>query len=117
MMLLPKYLLHRTKNTCSFQADVDCNGTLDYGEFVAVAVHIRKMTNDEHLHKAFTFFDQNRSGYIEVEELRDALQDEEEPANEDVINAILHDVDTDKVSVTYSTHTHTASIRKGRNST
>ncbi|KAF5200934.1 Calcium dependent protein kinase [Thalictrum thalictroides] len=77
-------------------ADVDGNGTLDYGEFVAVAIHLRKIGNDEHLHKAFTFFDRNKSGYIEIEELRDALAEEVDPNNDEVINAILHDVDSDK---------------------
>lgn len=81
------------------QADVDGDGTLNYGEFVAVSVHLKKMGNDEHLHKAFQFFDQNQSGYIEIEELRDALNDELETNSEEVINAIMHDVDTDKVSV------------------
>ncbi|KAG5517551.1 hypothetical protein RHGRI_038075 [Rhododendron griersonianum] len=77
-------------------ADVDGDGTLNYGEFVAVSVHLRKMANDEHLHKAFAFFDLNQSGYIEIEELRDALRDEDDTNNEEVINAIMHDVDTDK---------------------
>lgn len=57
------------------------------------------MGNDEHLHKAFAFFDQNQSGYIEIEELRDALNDEPDTNSEEVIIAIMHDVDTDKVSV------------------
>ncbi|KAK1390805.1 Calcium-dependent protein kinase 32 [Heracleum sosnowskyi] len=77
-------------------ADVDGDGTLNYGEFVAVSVHLRKMANDEHLHKAFSFFDQNNSGYIEIEELRHALNDEEDANSEEVITAIMHDVDTDK---------------------
>ncbi|KAL2239923.1 UNVERIFIED_CONTAM: Calcium-dependent protein kinase 8 [Sesamum indicum] len=77
-------------------ADVDGDGTLNYGEFVAVSVHLRKMANDEHLHKAFSFFDRNESGYIEMEELRAALSDEEDANNEEVIIAIMHDVDTDK---------------------
>ncbi|MQM05997.1 hypothetical protein Taro_038817 [Colocasia esculenta] len=77
-------------------ADVDGNGTLDYGEFVAVTVHVNKIENDEHLRKAFAYFDQNKSGYIEIEELRDALCDEVGPNNEEVINCIIHDVDTDK---------------------
>ncbi|KAL3529898.1 hypothetical protein ACH5RR_009220 [Cinchona calisaya] len=77
-------------------ADVDRDGTLNYGEFVAVSVHIRKMANDEHLHKAFAFFDKNQSGYIEIEELREALSDEGDANTEDVIAAIMHDVDTDK---------------------
>ncbi|KAJ8751125.1 hypothetical protein K2173_016306 [Erythroxylum novogranatense] len=77
-------------------ADADGDGTLNYGEFVAVSVHLKKMGNDEHLHKAFAFFDRNQSGYIEIEELREALNDEVDTCSEDVINAIMQDVDTDK---------------------
>jgi calcium-dependent protein kinase len=81
------------------QADVDKNGTLDYGEFVAVSIHVRKIGNDEHIQKAFSYFDQDKSGYIEIEELRVALTDEVDGAcDEDIINGIIHDVDTDKVS-------------------
>ncbi|CAL5433945.1 unnamed protein product [Camellia sinensis] len=77
-------------------ADIDGDGMLNYGEFVAVSVHLRKMGNDEHLHKAFAFFDRNQNGFIEIEELRDALSDEDGANIEVVINAIMHDVDTDK---------------------
>ncbi|VFQ71332.1 unnamed protein product [Cuscuta campestris] len=80
-------------------ADVDGDGSLNYGEFVAVSVHLRKMANDEHLHRAFSFFDRNRSGYIEIEELRVALSDDDidgDNKNEEVIIAVMHDVDTDK---------------------
>ncbi|KAJ7976801.1 Calcium-dependent protein kinase [Quillaja saponaria] len=76
--------------------DVDKDGHLDYGEFVAVSVHLKKMDNDEHLHKAFQFFDQNKTGYIEIEELRDALANEVDTNSEEVINAIMNDVDSDK---------------------
>lgn len=54
--------------------------------------------DEEHLKKAFNFFDRNGSGYIEIEELRDTLADEIEGNSEEVINAIITDVDTDKVS-------------------
>lgn len=57
------------------------------------------MANDEHLRKAFTFFDRNESGYIEMEELREALSDDDDAKSEEVIIAIMHDVDTDKVRV------------------
>ncbi|XP_073015937.1 calcium-dependent protein kinase 8-like [Primulina eburnea] len=77
-------------------ADVDGDGTLNYREFVAVSVHLKKMANDEHLHKAFSYFDQNESGYIEIEELRDALSDENDENDEEVTIAVMHDVDTDK---------------------
>lgn len=85
----------------ALQADVDKNGTLDYEEFVTVSVHVRKIGNDEHIQKAFTYFDQNKSGYIEIEELREALADEMEGTDEDIINGIIRDVDTDKVSKIY----------------
>ncbi|KAM3741180.1 hypothetical protein ACB098_08G155400 [Castanea mollissima] len=77
-------------------ADVDGDGALNYGEFVAVSVHLKKMGNDEHIHRAFAFFDKNQSNYIEIEELRDALNDESDTNSEEVISAIMHDVDTDK---------------------
>lgn len=76
--------------------DIDKDGYIDYGEFVAIAVHLKKIDNDEHLHKAFIFFDQNKSGYIEIEELRNALADELGDNGEEVIDAIIRDVDTDK---------------------
>ncbi|XP_051177536.1 calcium-dependent protein kinase 8 [Lolium perenne] len=78
-------------------ADVDKNGTLDYGEFVTVSVHVKKISSEKHIQEAFSFFDKNKSGYIEIEELREALTDElEGPADEDIISSIIHDVDTDK---------------------
>ncbi|KAK7392872.1 hypothetical protein VNO78_21322 [Psophocarpus tetragonolobus] len=76
--------------------DTDNDGYLDYEEFVAISIHLRKIDHDEHLHKAFQFFDKNQSGYIEVEELHNALADEIKTNNEEVINAIMLDVDTDK---------------------
>ena len=60
------------------------------------------MTNEDHLHKAFAFFDQNQSGYIEIEEIRNALAEELSSDSEEVINAIMHDVDTDKVRVLFT---------------
>ncbi|PWZ23051.1 Calcium-dependent protein kinase 8 [Zea mays] len=77
-------------------ADVDRNGTLDYEEFVTVSVHVRKIGNDEHIQKAFAYFDRNKSGYIEIEELREALADELDGSDEDIIGGIIRDVDTDK---------------------
>lgn len=81
------------------QADLDGDGTLNHQEFIVLSIHVRNLTNEDHLHKAFAFFDQNQSGYIEIEELRNALADEFSTDTEEVINAIIHDVDTDKVSV------------------
>ncbi|WZY90889.1 hypothetical protein YC2023_047624 [Brassica napus] len=76
--------------------DVDKDGYIDINEFVAISVHIRKMGNDEHLKKAFKFFDLDKSGYIEIDELRDALADEFDTTSEEVVEAIIYDVDTNK---------------------
>ncbi|KAK9062631.1 hypothetical protein SSX86_019819 [Deinandra increscens subsp. villosa] len=37
-------------------ADVDGNGVLEYGEFVAMTIYLQKMENDEHLRRVFMFF-------------------------------------------------------------
>lgn len=73
---------------------------MNYGDFVAVTVHMRKMVNDEHIHKAFSHFDLNESGYIEIEDLREALCDNDDANNKEVITSIMHDVDTNMVSNT-----------------
>ena len=70
---------------------------LDYGEFVAVTIHLQRMENDEHFRKAFTFFDKDGSGYIELDELREALVDDSGEPELDVLNNIMGEVDTDKV--------------------
>ncbi|KAL7115134.1 hypothetical protein ACP275_04G165700 [Erythranthe tilingii] len=77
-------------------ADVDGNGILDYGEFVAVTIHLQRMENDEHIRRAFMFFDKDGSEYIELDELREALVDESGEIDVDVLNNIMHEVDTDK---------------------
>ncbi|KAG6633016.1 hypothetical protein CIPAW_12G019200 [Carya illinoinensis] len=82
-------------------ADVDGNGVLDYGEFVAVTIHIQKMENDEHFRRAFMFFDKDGNGYIESNELREGLADNSGETDMDVVNNIMHEVDTDKVPASY----------------
>ncbi|XP_022994598.1 calcium-dependent protein kinase 10-like [Cucurbita maxima] len=77
-------------------ADVDGNGVLDYGEFVAVTIHLQRMENDEHFRRAFMFFDKNESGFIELDELRKALADDASETDSDVLNEIMREVDTDK---------------------
>ncbi|KAL6549338.1 Calcium-dependent protein kinase 10 [Orobanche hederae] len=77
-------------------ADVDGNGVLDYGEFVAVTIHLQRIENDEHIRRAFMFFDKDGSGYIELDELREALEDASGETDLEVVNNIMHEVDTDK---------------------
>ncbi|KAL6990782.1 Calcium-dependent protein kinase 15 [Sarracenia purpurea var. burkii] len=43
-------------------ADVDGNGTIDYIEFITATMHRHKLERDEHLYKAFQYFDKDHSG-------------------------------------------------------
>ncbi|KAF3658885.1 Calcium-dependent protein kinase 7 [Capsicum annuum] len=76
--------------------DTNGKGTLDYGEFIAVSLHLQRMANDEHLHKAFSYFDKDGNGYIEPDELRDALMEDGVDDCTNVANDIFQEVDTDK---------------------
>lgn len=63
-----------------------------------MVVHLKRIGNDEHLTQAFHHFDKNQSGYIEFEELKETLlQDDPGPNNEQLIKDIMQDVDKDKV--------------------
>ncbi|XP_022972167.1 calcium-dependent protein kinase 24 [Cucurbita maxima] len=73
-------------------ADMDGNGTLSCEEFATMSIHLRKMSTDELLTQAFRFFDKDQNGYIEYDELREALMDD----NEKVIQDIISDADMDK---------------------
>ncbi|KAM7463955.1 hypothetical protein LguiA_032076 [Lonicera macranthoides] len=76
--------------------DTNGKGSLDYGEFVAISLHLKRMANDEHLHKAFSYFDKDGNGYIEPDELRNALMEDGADDCTDVANDIFQEVDTDK---------------------
>ncbi|XP_060674251.1 calcium-dependent protein kinase 13 isoform X2 [Ziziphus jujuba] len=76
--------------------DTNGKGTLDCGEFVAVSLHLQRMANDEHLRKAFSYFDKDGNGYIEPDELRDSLMEDGADDCTDVANDIFQEVDTDK---------------------
>lgn len=77
-------------------ADVGKDGTLDYGKFAALTVHLQRMDDDDHLHKAFSHFDLDGNGFIDFEELKQTLMDELAPEDTELINDIINEVDTDK---------------------
>jgi calcium-dependent protein kinase len=83
------------------QVDANGKGKLDYEEFVAVSLPLQRMDNDEHLRKAFSYFDKDGNGYIELDELRDALMEDGADDCTDVANDIFQEVDTDKVNWQY----------------
>ena len=79
--------------------DTNGRGALDYGEFLAVSLHLQRMANDEHLRRAFLFFDKDGDGFIEPGELQEALVEDGAVDITEVVKDILQEVDTDKVDV------------------
>ncbi|KAM7506255.1 hypothetical protein LguiB_005159 [Lonicera macranthoides] len=75
-------------------ADVDGNGTIDYIEFITATMHRHKLETDEHLLKAFRFFDKDDSGFITMDELESAMK-EYGMGDEATIKEIISEVDTD----------------------
>eukprot|EP00914_Ancora_sagittata_P011954 GHVO01023177.1.p1 GENE.GHVO01023177.1~~GHVO01023177.1.p1 ORF type:complete len:548 (-),score=88.06 GHVO01023177.1:70-1713(-) len=69
--------------------DFDKNGTIEYSEFVTVAMDKRLLLSRERLQAAFNMFDQDGSGTIAAEELRRILRD----VDDDSWAAILAEVD------------------------
>lgn len=75
-------------------ADVDGNGSIDYVEFITATMHRHRLERDEHLYKAFSYFDKDNSGYITRDELEAALL-EHEMGDATAIKEIIAEVDTD----------------------
>ncbi|KVH90052.1 Calcium-binding EF-hand [Cynara cardunculus var. scolymus] len=75
-------------------ADVDGNGTIDYIEFISATMHLNRVEREDHLYTAFEYFDNDKSGYITVEELEHALK-KYNMGDEKTIKEIIAEVDTD----------------------
>ncbi|PON51502.1 GPCR kinase [Parasponia andersonii] len=78
----------------ALKADVDGNGTIDYIEFITATMHRHRLEREEHLYKAFQFFDKDNSGFITRDELESAMKDYG-MGDEDTIREIISEVDTD----------------------
>ncbi|XP_073005084.1 calcium-dependent protein kinase 19-like [Typha latifolia] len=75
-------------------ADVDGNGSIDYIEFITATMHRHKLERDDHLYKAFQYFDKDNSGYITRDELESALM-EHGMGDAATIKEIISEVDSD----------------------
>ncbi|KAL6197931.1 hypothetical protein ACLB2K_027723 [Fragaria x ananassa] len=77
-------------------ADVDGNGSIDYIEFISATMHRQRLERDEHLYKAFQYFDKDSSGYITRDELEAAMK-EHGMGDDNTIKEIISEVDADNV--------------------
>ncbi|KHN16773.1 Calcium-dependent protein kinase 3 [Glycine soja] len=75
-------------------ADIDGNGTIDYIEFITATMHMNRMEREDRLYKAFEYFDNDKSGYITMEELESALK-KYNMGDEKTIKEIIAEVDSD----------------------
>lgn len=55
------------------KADLDGNGTLDYGEFSCATINQRELLNENNIKIAFDMFDRDGSGNVEVTEIATIL--------------------------------------------
>ncbi|CAL0309759.1 unnamed protein product [Lupinus luteus] len=74
-------------------ADVDGNGTIDYIEFITATMHRHRLERDDHLYKAFQYFDKDNSGFITGDELQTAMK-EYGMGDDATIKEIISEVDT-----------------------
>ncbi|XP_034211832.1 calcium-dependent protein kinase 19-like isoform X2 [Prunus dulcis] len=75
-------------------ADVDGSGAIDYIEFITATMHRHRLERDEHLFKAFQYFDKDNSGFITRDELESAMK-EYGMGDDQTIREIISEVDTD----------------------
>ncbi|KAK4380632.1 hypothetical protein RND71_002494 [Anisodus tanguticus] len=52
----------------------EARGTIDYGEFIAAMLHLNKIHKEDEMYAAFSYFDQDGSGYITKDELQQACE-------------------------------------------
>ncbi|WOK91855.1 calcium-dependent protein kinase 19 [Canna indica] len=75
-------------------ADVDGDGSIDYIEFITATMHRHKLEREEHLYKAFQYFDKDNSGFITRDELESAMM-KHGMGDADTIKEIISEVDKD----------------------
>ena len=67
-------------------------GGIDYTEFLMAGIDKKELFTYDKIEKAFNYFDINKSGFIEIEDLKEALlKMGKECTESDGINSIIHD--------------------------
>lgn len=72
--------------------DVDRNGTIDYSEFISATINKTKLLTKERMKIAFDHFDKNKSGSINIQELKQLL-DQGRHIDDSVWKAMIAEAD------------------------
>ena len=75
--------------------DIDKSGTVEYSEFVAAGVKKELILKEQNLRESFDFFDKNKNGLINFEDLRVVFM-KFKGFSQDEFNSIVSDVDADE---------------------
>jgi Ca2+-binding EF-hand superfamily protein len=77
--------------------DTDGNGSIDFGEWLIL---MTKRVNDKdsraNINKIFALFDDERTGFISIKNLRRVTQEIGETVSEDELQELINRADTDK---------------------
>lgn len=74
--------------------DRNCNGVIDYTEFLTAASNKENLLSDENLMFAFRMFDSDKNGTISRQELKQVFETSEKKDDE-LWNEIFNEVDLD----------------------
>ena len=75
--------------------DIDKSGTVEYSEFVAAGVKKELILKEQNLRESFDFFDKNKNGLINLEDLRVVFM-KFKGFSQDEFSSIVSDVDADE---------------------
>ncbi|CAI2360463.1 unnamed protein product [Moneuplotes crassus] len=82
------------------QVDTDKNEKINYNEFIAATLKDKTLKNCFSINKAFDFFDKNKDGQIDKDELQEILQDSDiDRVETNIIKGILLECDVNNDGV------------------
>ena len=73
--------------------DNDNNGYIEYEEFLRVTVNLDLLMTDKNLKMAFDFFDKDKSGKLSHDEIKEALCQDGDARENEIIQNIIKEID------------------------
>ncbi|CAJ1961066.1 unnamed protein product [Sphenostylis stenocarpa] len=78
------------------EVDTDCNGTIEFGEFLnLMARKMKESEAEEELKEAFRVFDKDQDGYISASELRSVMRTIGEKVTDEEVAQMVKEADLD----------------------